>query len=95
MRGERDRFVGFVVRGVENIPAADRLIGHARFIDDTVLEIDDHTTVRASRVVIATGFASGRAAVRLQVFGDRLIVNDDVFAWDDSAGQRGCPSAPA
>lgn len=82
VRSERDRFVGFVVRGVENIPEQDRLRGHARFIDNTVLEIDDHTTVRASRVVIATG---SRPAVppSFQVFGDRLIVNDDVFAWDD------------
>jgi dihydrolipoamide dehydrogenase len=33
----------------------DRLIGQARFIDNTILQVDDHTVVRASRVVIATG----------------------------------------
>ncbi len=82
VRSERDRFVGFVVRGVENIPEADRLRGFAQFIDNTVLQIDDHTTVRASRVVIATG---SRPAVppSFTVFGDRLIVNDDVFSWQD------------
>ena len=34
VRSERDRFVGFVVDGVENIPAADRIRGYASFIDD-------------------------------------------------------------
>ncbi|WP_444634275.1 dihydrolipoyl dehydrogenase [Cupriavidus oxalaticus] len=82
VRGERDRFVGFVVRGVENIPESDRLRGHARFIDNTTLEVDGHTTVRASRVVIATGSRPALPAP-FKAFGDRLIVNDDVFAWED------------
>lgn len=82
VRSERDRFVGFVVRGVESIPEADRLRGYAQFIDNTVLQVGDDTIVRASRVVIATG---SRPAVppSFAVFGDRLIINDDVFSWDD------------
>ncbi|MGO4305779.1 dihydrolipoyl dehydrogenase [Cupriavidus sp. RAF12] len=82
VRSERDRFVGFVVRGVENIPECDRLLGHAQFIDNTILQVGADTTVRASRVVIATG---SRPAVpkAFDVFGDRLIINDDVFAWED------------
>lgn len=82
VRRERDRFVGFVVRGVENIPEQDRIRGYARFIDNTVLEVGDHTVVRASRVVIATG-SSPAVPEPFRVFGDRLIVNDDVFAWED------------
>ncbi|WP_434034113.1 dihydrolipoyl dehydrogenase [Cupriavidus sp. a3] len=85
VRGERDRFVGFVVRGVENIPEADRIRGYARFIDNTTLEVDGHTTVRASRVVIATGSRPALPAP-FKAFGDRLIVNDDVFAWEDLPG---------
>ncbi|MEM5429342.1 dihydrolipoyl dehydrogenase [Cupriavidus oxalaticus] len=85
VRGERDRFVGFVVRGVENIPESDRLRGYARFIDNTTLEVDGHTTVRASRVVIATGSKPSLPAP-FKAFGDRLIVNDDVFAWEDLPG---------
>ncbi|MDK3022147.1 dihydrolipoyl dehydrogenase [Cupriavidus taiwanensis] len=85
VRSERDRFVGFVVRGVENIAPADRIRGHARFIDTTTLDVDGHTTVRASRVVIATGSAPVLPAP-FRVFGDRLIVNDDVFAWQDLPG---------
>ncbi|UDM53447.1 dihydrolipoyl dehydrogenase [Cupriavidus sp. MP-37] len=85
VRSERDRFVGFVVRGVENIAQADRIRGYARFIDTTTLEVDGHTTVRASRVVIATGSTPVLPAP-FQVFGDRLIVNDDVFSWQDLPG---------
>ncbi|NUO84560.1 MAG: dihydrolipoyl dehydrogenase [Cupriavidus sp.] len=85
VRSERDRFVGFVVRGVENIAPADRIRGYARFIDTTTLEVDGHTTVRASRVVIATGSTPVLPAP-FQVFGDRLIINDDVFSWQDLPG---------
>ncbi len=82
VRSERDRFVGFVVRGVDGIPEADRVRGVAQFIDNTVLQVGGNTVVRASRVVIATG---SRPAVppSFEVFGDRLIVNDDVFSWED------------
>nr|WP_315595105.1 dihydrolipoyl dehydrogenase [uncultured Cupriavidus sp.] len=82
VRSERDRFVGFVVRGVDGIPEADRVRGVAQFIDNTILQVGGNTVVRASRVVIATG---SRPAVppSFEVFGDRLIVNDDVFSWED------------
>lgn len=82
VRSERDRFVGFVVRGVDGIPEEDKVRGYARFIDNTMLQIDDHTTVRASRVVIATG-SSPVVPTAFRVFGDRLVVNDDVFSWED------------
>ncbi len=82
VKRERDRFVGFVVRSVDGIPAEDKIRGYARFIDNTVLAVDGHTTVRASRVVIATG-SSPMVPPPLKAFGDRLVVNDDVFAWDD------------
>ncbi|MGO4611905.1 dihydrolipoyl dehydrogenase, partial [Variovorax sp. 2RAF20] len=71
-----------VVRGVDGIPAEDKVSGYARFIDNTVLQVGEHTTVRASRVVIATG-SSPMIPPPFKVFGDRLVVNDDVFAWDD------------
>lgn len=82
VRAERDRFVGFVLDGVEKIPQADRLRGHARFIDAGRLQVDDHSVVKAARIVIATG-SSPRVPQELQSIGDRLLVNDDVFDWDD------------
>lgn len=82
VKRERDRFVGFVLEGVENIPAEDKIRGYARFESDTVLRVDDHTEIHASRVVIATG---SRPSVPppFRALGDRLVINDDVFAWND------------
>ncbi|MGF6752917.1 dihydrolipoyl dehydrogenase [Paraburkholderia sp. GAS42] len=82
VKGERDRFVGFVVESTEAIPEADRLIGYARFIDDGLLQVGDHTRVRARSVVIATG-SSPFVPEMYRALGDRAIVNDDVFAWED------------
>lgn len=82
VRSERDRFVSFVVGGVEEIPAARRLSGFAKFIDDHRLEVGGHTTVTADRVVIATGSAP-LIPPFLQALGDRLVINDDIFDWHD------------
>jgi len=82
VRRERDRFVGFVLRGVDGIPDADKVRGYARFVDDTTLEVDEQLTIKASRVVIATG-SSPSYPPAWKVLGDRLVLNDDVFEWDD------------
>jgi dihydrolipoamide dehydrogenase len=82
VRSERDRFVGFVVDGVLALPEADRLVGHARFIDDGLIQVGEDTLVRAGSVVIATG-STPVVPASLAGLGDRLIINDDVFAWED------------
>ena len=79
---ERDRFVGFVLEGVDEIPEQDKISGYAKFLDDNTLQIDDHTVVTAKRIVIATGSRPAYPAVWNEL-GDRLIINDDVFSWDD------------
>ena len=81
VRDERDRFVGFVTEAVDEWPSEHRLRGLARFIDDHTLQVDDHTQVRAARVVIATGSHPSVPAQWHEVAGDRLLVNDDVFSW--------------
>jgi dihydrolipoamide dehydrogenase len=80
VRRERDRFVGFVVAGVESIPEDDKLRGFARFVAPGVLEVGS-TRVQAGAVVIATG-SSPMVPPMFEAAGDRLIVNDDVFSWD-------------
>ncbi|CAM4098293.1 dihydrolipoyl dehydrogenase [Bordetella tumulicola] len=82
VRSERDRFVGFVLEGVENIPAEDKIPGYAKFVSDTVLRVDDTLEIHAHSIVIATG---SRPAIPqpFLALGDRLVVNDDVFSWDD------------
>ena len=82
VKRERDRFVGFVLEGVDEIPAEDKIAGYAKFIDNNTLVVDDHTQINAKRIVIATGSRPAYPAVWNEL-GDRLIINDDVFNWDD------------
>ena len=81
VRSERNRFVGFVLEGLENIPAGDRIRGMARFVDAHTLDIDGQR-LTARSIVIATGSRPAIPPI-LQGLGDRLVVNDDVFDWHD------------
>ena len=82
VRNERDRFVGFVVEAVETWPERHRIKATARFRSDRELELDDGRVVEASRIVIATGSRTNVPPI-FEDFGDRLIVNDDVFDWTE------------
>ncbi|MBP6863498.1 MAG: dihydrolipoyl dehydrogenase [Neisseriaceae bacterium] len=85
VKSERDRFVGFVLDSVDEFPAADKILGKARFIDAHTIQVDDHTQIEAQRIVIATGSRTNMGPYReaWANLGDRLIINDDVFEWDD------------
>ncbi len=87
VRAERDRFVGFVVRDTLEIPDSERVRGSARFEDQRTLiafdeETQTQTRIRARAVVIATG-SSPVVLPMFKGLGDRLIINDDVFEWED------------
>jgi dihydrolipoamide dehydrogenase len=81
VRRERDRFVGFVLEGVERIPDGDKVRGHARFTGPHTLEVDGHTVIEAARVVIATGSTPTRLP-QLEGAGPGIVTSDDVFEWD-------------
>jgi dihydrolipoamide dehydrogenase len=81
LREERDRFVGFVTETVARWPDQHRLRGQARFIDAHTLDVGGHTPVRAKRIVIATGSRAAAPGAWRDALGDRLIISDDVFAW--------------
>ncbi|SFV03861.1 dihydrolipoyl dehydrogenase [Pseudoduganella namucuonensis] len=85
VRSERDRFVGFVLEGMEHIPAEDLLRGHARFAGPRELSIDGHTLVQAERIVIATG-STPIVPQEWRQAGDRVISSDAVFEWTDLPG---------
>lgn len=81
VRAERDRFVGHVLQSVEDIPEAQRLRGHARFLDGHRLDVDGQI-VEAQRIVIATGSRANLPG-EWRHLGDRLLANEQVFDWAD------------
>lgn len=93
VRSERDRFVGFVIDSMQGFEPSHIIRAHARFEDAHSLRLDradgaDATKtaevrhLRADRIVLATG-SRPRIPAMLNAAGDRLIVNDDVFEWQD------------
>ncbi len=82
VRRERDRFAGSMVAATEEIPAEQRLLGHARFIGPNSLQVDDHTRVDARAIVIATG-STPFVPAPFDAIRDHVMVSDDVFEmWD-------------
>jgi len=82
VRSERDQFVGFVVEDTEALPAEQRLIGHARFIGPTTLDVDGHTRVEAKSIVIATG-SSPFIPPPFDSIREHVLINDDIFELED------------
>lgn len=82
VKRERDRFVNFVVEDIQGFENDDLLRGYARFVDAQTLRVDEHSEVRAKSIIIATG-SSPFVPDMFRDLGDRLVLNDDVFAWDD------------
>ena len=80
VRSERDRFVGFVLESVENIDQTHHFRGHAQFIDNHTIQVEDKI-IEAKSVVISTG-SSPKLMSMFNGLGDRLVVNDDIFDWD-------------
>jgi dihydrolipoamide dehydrogenase len=82
VKRERDRFVGFAVDEVMAMPADNRLMGQAKFVDTHRIRVGDHTEVAFRTAVIATGSSPSIPAL-LRPLGDRVVVNDNVFTWDE------------
>lgn len=86
VRRERDRFVASVVQSVDKFPDAHRIIGHARFAGPNRLRVEgvngDEREILADRIIIATG-SRPHVPGFLKEAKDRLVVNDDLFEWQD------------
>lgn len=82
LRSERDRFVGFVMDAVEGFETGEIIREHGKFVDDHTLELISGRKITARNIIIATG---SRPSIPppFEAAGDRLIINDDVFDWDD------------
>ena len=76
---ERDRFVGFVLRGIDGLRERGILLeGRARFVAPGRLAVDGRGEVDAGAIVLAVG---GRPFVPppFRGLGDRLISSDGIF----------------
>jgi dihydrolipoamide dehydrogenase len=81
VRRERDRFVGFVLDAVEAFPEEHLLRGRARLVEPGELAVGP-VRVKAKAIVVATGGAPW-VPPEFEAIRDRLVVNDDVFGWED------------
>lgn len=79
---ERNRFVGFVMEGIEQIPQEDKLIGFAKFKDEHTILVDQDYEINANVIVIATGSRSVYPK-QWEELGDLLVINDHIFDWKD------------
>lgn len=81
VKSERDRFVGFVLDTVDHYPTEDKIRGYARFVDAQTLQVGEDLRIKTKATVIATGSSPFIPPV-IRELGDRLVLNDDVFEWD-------------
>jgi dihydrolipoamide dehydrogenase len=83
VKQQRDAFAGGVVESMHKRIDASKLVKQkASFLSDNILKLENGDEVEANAIVIATG---SRPFVP-DIFhgaGDRLVVNDDIFEWDD------------
>lgn len=82
LRAERDRFVGSVFEGLDDLPEDDRIQGSARFADGRTLAVGEGTRIRFKAAVIATG-SSPTVPKPLHGLGDRLLTTDTLFEIPD------------
>lgn len=82
VRAERDRFVGFVLESVDSFDERHVIRENATFVDDHTLKLSSGQVLSARAIVIAVG---SRSAIPppFEIVGDRLIINDHIFYWDD------------
>ena len=82
VKSERDRFVGFVVEDVEAFDPADRLKTSATLIGPKRLQTAEGQLIDTQTLIVATG-SSPFIPEFFKQAEDRLIINDDLFDWDD------------
>jgi dihydrolipoamide dehydrogenase len=77
IRSERDRFVSFVKKGVENIPNKDKLIGYATFVDKNTVEVNG-IRLTSKSIVIATGSSPIIPSIFSDI-KDEILTNENIF----------------
>ena len=77
VRTERDRFVGFVKRGAENIIAEDKVIGSAYIKDSNTIEVNN-TIFTTKTIVVATGSTPFIPDVYQPIL-NKILTNENIF----------------
>jgi dihydrolipoamide dehydrogenase len=81
---ERDRFVGFVMEGIDGLRRSGKLIeARARFTGPTTLAVEDGREVRARSVVIAAGSEVFVPPPYRGLPRELMLTNEDVFELED------------
>ncbi len=77
VRRERDRFVGFVRRGAQNIAEDSRIIGYAKFVGPNTIEVNGKKLTAKSFVI-----ATGSTPIIPDIFNSirsEILTNENVF----------------
>ncbi len=83
VRELRDTFVDRVLsNSTDHLSEEEFVEQYARFLEPTLLELEDGTRIRAGRVVIATG-STPVVPEAWKAFGDRIVTTDDFFELED------------
>lgn len=80
VRSERDRFVGFVKKGANNIDEKDRLIGYAKFKGANEIEVNGKRLTSEVFVI-----ATGSRPIYLDIFNkikNEVLTNENIFELD-------------
>ena len=77
VRTERDRFVGFVKKGAENISAEDKIIGEA-FIKNKNTVIVNNNEYLTKSIVVATGSVPFIPSI-YESIQDLILTNENIF----------------
>lgn len=80
VRRERDRFVGTVLSSTKELESEGKLIqGRGRFVEPTLVRVDDAFDVRAKAVVVATGSRPTIPEPYRHLSKERLLTTDTLF----------------
>ncbi len=75
---ERDKFVNGVLEDVDRIPDNNKIMAHAKFINNHELELSNGQKIKAKAIIIATG-SRPKIPPNFDAFKNKLITSDDVF----------------
>ena len=78
VRFERDRFVGFVMEGIDNVPEGELIREYAEFIDDHTVKLSGGRILTADKFVLAVGSRPRHVPI-LDGAEDLILSSDHIF----------------